>query len=52
MPGSDLGFEPVAITTFLVSIFVSPASPFTTTAFGPSRRPCPLKSVILFFLNR
>ena len=52
MPGSDFGFEPVAITTFLVSIFVSPASPFTTTAFGPSKRPCPLKSVILFFLNR
>ena len=52
MPGSDFGLEPVAITTFLVSTFVSPASLFTTTAFGPSRRPWPLKSVILFFLNR
>jgi hypothetical protein len=52
MPGRLLGREPVAIRTFLVSTFVSPASPLTTTAFGPSSQPWPLKSVILFFLKR
>ena len=52
MPGSDFGREPVARMTFFVAIFVSPPSPFTTTAFEPSRRPWPLKRVILFFLKR
>ncbi len=34
MPGRLSGREPVAIRTFLVSTFVSPASPLTTTAFA------------------
>ncbi len=52
IPGSDFGREPVARITFFVSTRVSPPSPFTTTAFAPSSRPCPLKRVILFFLKR
>ena len=52
MPGRERGFEPVAIITFFVATFVSPPSPFTITVRGPSSRPWPLKSVILFFLKR
>jgi len=52
IPGRLFGFEPVAISTFLVLTFVSPASDLTTTVRAPSSRPWPLKSVILFFLNR
>ncbi len=37
-PGSVRGREPVARSTFVVLIFVSPASLFTTTVPGPSRR--------------
>ena len=52
MPGRLRGRDPVASITFLVSTRVSPASFFTITARGPSSRPWPLKSVILFFLKR
>ena len=52
IPGRPRGREPVASRTAFVEIFVSPASPFTTTALLPSSRPWPLKSVILFFLKR
>ena len=51
-PGSVRGREPVASRTFFVLIFVSPPSPLTMTFPGPSRRACPLKRVILFFLKR
>ncbi len=52
IPGRLLGREPVASITFFVWTFSSPFSLFTTTVFGPSRRPWPLKRVILFFLKR
>ena len=52
MPGIERGREPVAIMTFFVWTFVSPVSPATTTACGPSSRPWPLNSAILCFLNR
>ena len=51
-PGRLLGREPVASITFFVWTFSSPFSLFTTTVRGPSRRPWPLKRVILFFLKR
>ncbi len=52
IPGRLRGREPVARMTAFVEIFVSPASPLTITVLPPSRRPWPLKSVILFFLKR
>ncbi len=52
MPGRERGREPVASITAFVWTLVSPCSPFTITVRPPSRRPWPLKSVILFFLKR
>ena len=52
MPGRLRGREPVARITALVVSLVSALSPWTTTVRGPSSRPVPLKSAILFFLNR
>ena len=52
IPGRVFGPEPVARRTFFVWTFVSPDSASTTTVRAPSRRPCPLKRAILFFLNR
>ena len=52
-PGRLRGREPVARITFFVATFVSlPSCALTTTVCAPSRRPWPLKSVILFFLKR
>jgi hypothetical protein len=52
IPGRLRGRDPVASITDLAARRVSPCSPLTMTLPGPSSRPWPLNSAILFFLKR